>query len=62
MYLERNFGECDTFVVFSLKMLQRRDNAGAVCNSGMGMLFLCIYFFLHYFFEGGVEFFLMQDA
>ena len=26
------------------KMPQRRDNAGAVCNSGMGMLFLCIYF------------------
>ena len=25
-------------------MPQRRDNAGAVCNSGMGMLFLCIYF------------------
>ena len=27
------------------KMPQRRDNAGAVCNSGMGMLFLCIYVF-----------------
>ena len=26
-------------------MPQRRDNAGAVCNSGMGMLFLCIYLF-----------------
>ena len=30
--------------VFTNKMPQRRDNAGAVCNSGMGMLFLCIYF------------------
>ena len=25
-------------------MPQRRDNAGAVCNSDMGILFLCIYF------------------
>ena len=25
-------------------MPQRRDNAGAVYNSGMGILFLCIYF------------------
>ena len=25
-------------------MPQRRDNADAVCNSGMGILFLCIYF------------------
>ena len=28
-----------------MKIPQRRDNAGAVCNSGMGMLFLCIYVF-----------------
>ena len=28
-----------------LKNAAKRDNAGAVCNSGMGMLFLYIYFF-----------------
>ena len=27
------------------KKAAKRDNAGAVCNSGMGMLFLYIYFF-----------------
>ena len=30
---------------FSKKNAAKRDNAGAVCNSGMGMLFLYIYFF-----------------
>ena len=39
------------------KMPQRRDNAGAVCNSGMGMLFLCIYLFYIISLRGGVEFF-----
>ena len=30
-------------LLYRTKMPQRRDNAGAVCNSGMSMLFLCIY-------------------
>ena len=45
------------FLFAEQKMPQRRDNAGAVCNSGMGMLFLCIYFFYIISLRGGVEFF-----
>ena len=44
------------------KMSQRRDNDGAVCNYGMGMLFLCIYLFYIISLGGDVEFFLMRDA
>ena len=59
MYMAYEF---DTvFRVSELKMPQRRDNAGAVCNFGMGMLFFCIYF--SYFFMGGVYFLcMMHDA
>ena len=39
----RNSDE-DDVVRRKSKMPQRRDNAGAVYNSGMGMLFLYIYF------------------
>ena len=63
MKLLRNFGDTISKCPDTIrKMPQRRDNAGAVCNSGMGILFLCISFFLHYFFEGGVDFFFMHDA
>ena len=50
------------------KMPQRRDNAGAVSNSGMGMLFLCIYLFYIISLRGVLNFFMhdawciMQDA
>ena len=30
----------------------KRDNAGSVCNSGMGMLFFMYSICLHYFFKG----------
>ena len=39
------------------KMPQRRDNAGAVCNSDMGMLFLCIYVFYIISLRGVMNFF-----
>ena len=38
---------------FSKKNAAKRDNAGAVCNSGMGMLFFMYLICLHYFFKGG---------
>jgi len=34
------------------KNAAKRDNAGAVCNSGMGMLFFMYSICLHYFFKG----------
>ena len=40
------------------KNAAKRDNAGAVCNSGIGMLFFMYLICLHYFFKmwgGGVE-------
>ena len=37
---------------FSKKNAAKRDNAGAVCNSGMGMLFFMYSICLHYFFKG----------
>ena len=44
-------------------MPQRHDNAGAVCNSGMGILFLCISFFAIYVISlRGVLIFFMHDA
>ena len=45
----------------TIKMPQRRDNAGAVCNSGMGMLFLCVYVFYIISLRGCWIFF-MHDA
>ena len=41
----------------TIRMPQRRDNAGAVCNSGMGMLFLCIYGFYIISLRGVMNFF-----
>ena len=43
-------------------MPQRRDNAGAVCNSGMGMLFLCIYVFYIISLRGMMNFFFMHNT
>ena len=43
-------------------MPQRRDNAGAVCNSGMGMLFLCIYVFYIISLRGVMNFFFMHNT
>ena len=36
-----------------LKNAAKRDNEGAVCNSGIGMLFFMYLICLHYFFNGG---------
>ena len=54
----------DPFESLKKKCRTRRDNAGAVCNSGMGILFLCSYFFYIISLRGDVEFFLcmMHDA
>ena len=38
----------------TLKMPERRDNAGAVCDSGMDMSFFCILGGFHF----GIDFFL----
>ena len=35
------------------KNAAKRDNEGAVCNSGIGMLFFMYLICLHYFFNGG---------
>ena len=48
--------------VTTKKCRTRRDNAGAVCNSGMGMLFLFnLIFYMIFFKEGGFIFFI-NDA
>ena len=54
----------ENFSKSSKKMPQRRDNAGAVCNSGMGMLFLCIYVFYIISLRGVMNFFscIIHDA
>ena len=38
---------------FSKINAAERDNAGAVCKSGVGMLFFMYLICLHYFFKGG---------
>ena len=53
---ERSFIFCKQSK-FKLKIPQRQDNAGAVCNSGMGMLFLCIYVFYIISLRGVMNFF-----
>ena len=43
----------------------KRDHEGAVCNSGIGMLFFMYLICLHYFLkcgEGGLKIFLIHDA